>query len=49
MPATRAATLALSALRTRSSHERFKTQLARVVLLRKDFDKFTRIGSVVKR
>lgn len=49
MPATRAATLALSALRTRSSHERFKPQLARVVLLRKDFDKFKRIGRIVKR
>ena len=49
MPATRAATLALSALRTCSSHKRFKPQLARVILLRKDFDKFKRIGRIVKR
>ena len=49
MPATRAAVLALSALRTRSSHERFKPQLARVVFLRKDFDQFKHTGRIVKR
>ena len=49
MPATRAATLALSALRTCSNHKRFKTQLARVILLRKDFDQLKRVGFVVKR
>ena len=49
MPVTRAAALALSALRACSSHKRFKPQLARVVLLRKDFDKFKRIGHIVKR
>ncbi len=49
MPATRAAVLALSALRTRSSHERFKPQLARVVYLRKDFAKYKRTDRIVKR
>ena len=49
MSAIRIAVSALPALRTRSSHERFKPQLARVVLLRKDFDKFKRIGRIVKR
>lgn len=49
MPATRAATLALSALRTCSSHKRFKPQLAREVFLRKDFDQFKRTGRIVKR
>ena len=49
MPATRAAVLALSALRTCSSHKRFKPQLARVILLRKDFDQLKRVGFVVKR
>ena len=49
MPATRAVALALSALRTRSSHERFKPQFARVILLRKDFDQLKRVGFVVKR
>lgn len=49
MPATRAATLALSPLRACCRHKWFKPQLARVILLRKDFDKFKRIGRIVKR
>ena len=49
MPATRAATLALSALRTCSNHKRFKTQLARVILLRKNLNQLKRIGRIVKR
>ena len=49
MPATRAATLALSALRTCSSHKRFKPQLARVILLRKNLNQLKRTGIVVKR
>ena len=48
MPATRAATLALSALRTCSSHKRFKPQLARVILLRKNLNQLKRTGLVVK-
>ena len=48
MPATRAAALALSALRTRSSHKRFKPQLARVILLRKNLNQLKRTGLVVK-
>ena len=49
MPATRAATLALSALRTCSSHKRFKAQLACVILLRKNLNQLKRVGFVVKR
>lgn len=49
MPATRAAALALSALRTCSSHKRFKPQLARVILLRKNLNQLKRTGLVVKR
>ena len=48
MPATRAATLALSALRTYSNHKRFKTRLARVILLRKNLNQLKRTGLVVK-
>ena len=48
MPATRAATLALSPLRACCRHKWFKPQLARVILLRKDFDQLKRTGLVVK-
>ena len=48
-PANRAATPALPALRTRRRHERLKPQLARIILLRKDFDQFKRIGRIIKR
>ena len=49
MSAIRIATPALPALRTRCRHERLKTQLARIIFLRKDFDQFKRIGRIVKR
>ena len=49
MSAIRIATPALPALRTRCRHERLKTQLARIIFLRKDFDQFKRIRRIVKR
>ena len=49
MSAIHSATPKLPALRTRGSHQRLKTQLARIIFLRKDFDQFKRIGRIVKR
>ena len=46
--ATRTATPKLPALRTRGSHKRFKPQLARVILLRKNLNQLKRTGLVVK-
>ena len=48
MPAIRVATPALPALRTCSSHKRFKPQLARVILLRKNLNQLKRTSLVVK-
>ena len=48
-PANRAATPALPALRTRYRHQRLKTQLARIIFLRKDFDQFKRVSRIAKR
>ena len=49
MPATRAATLTFSPLRACCRHERFKPQLACVILLRKNLNQLKRVGFVVKR
>ena len=49
MPATRAATLALSPLRACCRHKWFKPPLARVINLRKDFEKNKRIPRIVNR
>ena len=39
---------ALPAPRARCRHQRLKTQLVRIIFLRKDFDQFKRIGCIVK-
>ena len=49
MSATRIVTPALPALWTRCRRQRLKTQLTRIIFLRKDFNQLKRFGRIVKR